>query len=215
MKLFSKINNFRGYTLLGMLGNICFILFIIITMLYYHNYLSTGVVRPWVETIAYSTEVLGFILMAGNVVGYMSKLRFRLLLKISMAVYFVIEFVIMIMDLNIIDAGTFYSPSSKVIIIIHCVFSAFVCMTYMTLDTSSNLMQAAVIITCIIMLLAVFSIVFKVRLYISVLTNSVAYIVLYSMILFFDKRERITVDCYGDIAKVYEDSTLFSDSDKK
>ena len=211
MKLFNKINTFRGFTLLGLLSNCCFILFIIITMLYYQSFLSTGKVRVWVEVIAYSTEVLGFILMAGNVIGYMSKLRFRLLLKIAMAVYFVTEFVIMIMDLNVIDAGTFYTPASKVVIIVHCVFSAFVCMTYISLDTSSNLMQSAVIIACIIMLLAVFSIAFNVRLYASVLINSIAYIVLYSLILFFDKRERITVDCYGDVAKVYEDSTLFSD----
>ena len=211
MKLFSKINNFRGYTLLGLLANCCFVLFIIITMIYYNNFLHTGKVRPWVETIAYSTEVLGFILMAANVVGYMSKLRFRILLKIAMSVYFVAEFAIMIMDLNIIDAGTFYTPASKVVIILHCVFSAFVCMTYISLDTSSNLLQASVIISCIIMLLAVFAIVFNVRLYASVLINCVAYIVLDSMLLFFHKRESITVDCYGDAAKVYEDSTLFSD----
>lgn len=214
MKIFNKINNFRGFTILGLLANISFVMFIIVTMLYYQNYLHTAKVRPPVEAVAYFFEVFGFILMAANVTGYLSKIRFRLLFKIAISVYFIVEFAIMILDLNIIDAGTFYTPASKVLIITHCVFSAFVCMTYVSLDTSSNYLQASVIISCIMMLLAVFAIVFNVRLYASVLVNTIAYIVLDSLILFFCKQEKISVDCHGDVAKIYEDSTLFSKDNK-
>ncbi len=211
MKFFNKINNFKGFTILGLIANACFVLFIIVTMLYYRNYLSTGKIRIWVETIAYSCEVIGFILMSANVIGYISKLRSAILMKIAMSVYFIVEFVIMIMDLNIIDAGEFYTPASKVLIITHCVFSAFVGMTYILLDSSSKQLQASVIISCFIMLTAVFSIVFNVRVYASVLINSIAYIVLFALILFFYKRERIYVDCYEEDGNDYTDSTFFSD----
>ena len=213
MNRFNRINNFRGYTKIGLLSNLMFVLFIIVTMIYYSYYLRTGNISAIVEFIAYSIEVSGFLLMAVSVVGYAVKLSDRLLLKIFMSLYFVVEFIIMIFDFNVIDVSEFYTPASKALILSHCVFSVFVIMCYLQLETNSKQIQYAVSIAAVISMLASFSIVFNVRVYASVLVNSLAYIVLYSLVLFFDKRDEIYVDCHGDVAKVYEDKGFFDDEE--
>lgn len=210
-RLYQKFNNFRGYTKIGLCSNIMFVLFIIVTMIYYSYYIRTGNIIPFVEAIAYTIEVSGFILMAVSVVGYAVKLRFRMLLKVFMALYFLTEFIIMICDFNIIDVSKFYTPASKVLILSHCIFSAFVIMCYLQLETSNKNIQYAVSAAAVISMLASFSIVFNVRVYASVLVNSIAYIVMYTLILFFDSKDMIYVDCHGDVAKVYEDNTFFDD----
>lgn len=214
MSRFEKINNFRGYTKIGLLSNLMFVLFIIVTLIYYSYYLRTGNIVPVVEGFAYAIEVSGFLLMVCSVVGYAVRLRYRLLLKIVMSLYFLVEFAIMICDFNLIDVSEFYTPASKVLILSHCVFSAFTVMCYLQLETHSTCIQTAVTIAAVICMLASFSIVFNVRVYASVLVNSVAYIVLYSLILFYDKRELIYVDCHGDEAKVYEDTGFFDEDNK-
>lgn len=215
MKKFSNINTFRGYTKVGLAANISFVLFIIVTMIYYAYYLRTGNIVPAVEAVAYSIEVIGFVLMIFSVIGYAVKLRFLMPLKVAMIVYFLVEFAIMICDFNVIDVSEFYTPASKVLIISHCIFSAAVSMFYMLLSPDKTCMQAACALTAIIMMLATFSIVYNVRVYASVLVNSFAYIILYSLILAFDKREMIEVNCHGDVARVYEDSGFFDDEEKK
>ena len=212
MKKIEKLNSFRGFTFIGLLANSLFILFIIVTMIYYANYIRTGTIIPIVEGIAYSIEVMGFVLMLVSIVGYSVKLRFRLPLKIAMSIYFLTEFIFMICDFNLIDVSEFYSPASKAVIIGHCIFSAAISMFYMQLDSDKKCLQIAVSVTAVIMMLASFAIVYNVRVYASILVNSFAYIVLYSSILFFDKREMIYANCHGDIAKVYEESDFFNDN---
>ena len=85
-------------------------------------------------------------------------------------------------------------------------------MFYMQLDSDKKCLQIAVSVTAVIMMLASFAIVYNVRVYASILVNSFAYIVLYSSILFFDKREMIYANCHDDIAKVYEESDFFNDN---
>lgn len=215
MNFLKKINSFRGYTKVGLASNLSFIIFIIITMIYYSYYLHTGKILPVVEIIAYSIEIIGFMLMILAAIGYCVKLRFRLSLKIAMVLYFLVEFIIMICDFHLIDAEEFYSPASKGLIIFHCVFSAIVAMFYMQLDSQKNCMQVSAAVTAVIMMLASFSIVFEVRVYASVLVNSFAYVFMYGSVLFYDKREMIDVDCHGDVAKVYEYNGFFEDDDKK
>ncbi len=210
----SKLNTFKGYTIIALASNILFVLFIIITMTYYAYYLRTGNIVRVVEAIAYTMEVLGFILMLASVMGYISKLRGRLLLKIGMSVYFVVEFIIMICDFNVIDAEEFYTPTSKILIISHCVFSAAVALLYMGLEKNRICLQIAVAVSAIIMMLGVFSIVYNVRVYASVLINSIAYIVMYSLILAFYGRQLLEVDCYGEPDKLYDDSSFFNDGKK-
>lgn len=209
-----KFNTFKGYTIIGLLSNIFFVLFIIITMIYYSYYLKTSnIVKP-VENIAYSIEVIGFILMLASVMGYIARLRDRLLLKIGMAVYFITEFAIMICDFNVIDAKDFYKPASKVLIIGHCIFSAVVMLSYMQLETKKTCLQICCGICAVIMMFGCFSIVYNVRIYASVLINSFVYILFYALVLMLYSRQMIEVDCHGDVARVYEDSSIFDDSNK-
>ena len=211
MEKFNKINSFRGYTKIGLIANIMFVIFIIVTMIYYAYYRRTGNIVVPVEVIAYSIEVGGFLMMLVSVVGYGVKLRFRHFLKVCMAIYFVVEFVIMICDFNLIDVEDFYTPASKILIIGHCVFSAIVVMSYLQLEPNKTCIQIAVTISAVLMMLGTFAIVLGVRVYASVLVNSFAYIILYSLILVFHSREMIDVDCHGDVAKVYEDDGFFED----
>ncbi|MDO5560538.1 MAG: hypothetical protein Q4F95_13240 [Oscillospiraceae bacterium] len=210
----NKINTFKGYTILGLLANISFVLFIIITMIYYSYYVkSNNIIKP-VETAAYTIEVSGFILMLASVMGYIARLRDRLLLKIGICIYFVMEFAIMICDFNIIDAEDFYKPASKVLIIGHCIVSAVIVMLYMELETKKTCLQVCCAVSAVIMLLGSFSIVYKVRVYASVLVNAFSYILFYLLILMLYNRQKIEVDCHGDVARVYEDSSIFDDSNK-
>ncbi len=212
-----KFNTFKNYTKIALLSNILFVVFIIFTMIYYWYYLKTGNIVGVVEAIAYFIEASGFILLMVSTVGFVVNLRFRLLLKIAMILYFLVEFIIMIFDFNVINASEFYSPASKVLIISHCVFSALVVLFYMMLDPDKKCLQIACAISAIIMMLASFSIVFNVRVYASVLVNSISYVILLSLIRFFDNREMIDVDFCDDVAKVYEDSnsTLFENEKLK
>ncbi len=206
-----KFNNFKGYTKIGLTANILFIVFIIVTMIYYAYYLRTGNIVRVIEAVAYTIEISGFLLMLVSVVGYAVKLRFRHFLKGCMAVYFIVEFIIMICDFNLIDAHEFYTPASKLLIIGHCVFSTIVIMSYMQLETTKTCLQIAVAISSVMTMCGSFAIVFGVRVYASVLVNCFAYVVLYTMILIFYNREMIDVDCHGDVARVYEDSDFFDD----
>lgn len=206
-----KLNTFESYTKIALLSNILFVVFIIFTMIYYSYYLRTGNIVPVVEGIAYTIECAGFILLMTATIGYVVNLRFRLPLKISMVIYFLVEFSIMIMDFNVIDAEEFYSPASKLLIISHCVFSSVTALLYMYLDPEKKCMQILCGISSIIMMCASFSIVFNVRVYASVLVNSFALIILFGGVLFFTKREMIYADFHDDVAKVFEDngSTIF------
>lgn len=214
MNRLDKLKSFRGITSAGLLSNSMFVLFIIVTLIYYSYFMRTGNIVPVVEVIAYSIEVLGFLLMAATVVGYFVKLRDRMPLKIAMALYFLTEFIIMICDFNLIDVSEFYSPASRILILSHCIFSAVVVMFYLQLDNTSKSLQISVSVAAVLCVLASFSIVFNVRVYASVLVNSIAYIVLYTLILHFEKREQIFVDCYDDVPRVYEESSFFEDENK-
>jgi len=206
-----KLNTFESYTKIALLSNILFVFFIIFTLLYYSYYLRTGNTNAVVEFIAYTIECSGFIILLTATVGYVVNLRFRMPLKIAMIIYFLTEFSIMILDFNVIDAEEFYTPASKVLIISHCIFSSVVALLYMYLDPEKKCLQISCGIASVIMMLASFSIVFRVRVYASVLVNSIAYIFLFASILFFTKKEMIYADFHDDQAKVYEDdsSTIF------
>lgn len=212
MNRLEKLKSFTGITKIGLVSNLMFVLFIIVTLLYYSYYMRTGNIVRVVEVIAYAIEVAGFVLMATAAVGFCVQLRDRKVLKTAVSLYFLTEFILMICDFNLIDVSEFYTPASKVLIITHCVFSAAVVMSYIQIDPDSKQNQTAAAVSSVICMLGTFSIVFDVRVYASVLVNSVAYIVLYSLLLFYSSRELIHADCYGDENIDYSNISTFDDS---
>lgn len=203
--------NIKRTVLLGLLANISFVVFIIICMIYYAYNRRTGEICYVVDAVAYIVEAIGFILMFVSIFGQINILRERKLYKISMAVYWIIELSIMIFDFNLLDTDEFYNPTSKVLIIGHCVFSVLVCLTSLTLDLRKTCLEVCTGVAAVIIMLGMVSIIYDVRLYASVLINAIAYIFLNAAILEMLRRESIEIDCHGDKARVAEFSSSFFD----
>lgn len=209
-----RFHNPKGYIKIGLIANIMFVLFIIICMVYYKIFSKTDQPNYFIETIAYLLESFGFVFMLGSFVGFISILRDCRLLKVSTCIYFAVELVMIILDFNIFDVSQFYNPCSKALVIGHCIFSAFVCMTFMDLDKKNTKLQLIVAIASGIILLGVFAIAYNVRVYASILINSFAYIFLYSSLLHLIKMEDIEFNCHGDNAKVTVYKSSFFDEKK-
>jgi len=206
-----KIFNFKNCIIMGIYSNIMFILFIIICLFYYDIYGNSGIASTPFEIIAFTVETLGFILMAISIFGIILIVRQRMIMKILMAIYLVVEVVIMFADFGFLSPGNWYNGYSKVLIILHAIFSATVCLSYMSLDYKKIPFQIIVGIASCIMLAGMFCIIFNIRIYASVLTNSVAYLFLYVAMIIQLNLEILQVDCYGDKANVVEYKSSFFD----
>lgn len=206
-----KLINFKNFIIMGIYSNIMFILFIIICLFYYDLYGNSGIASTPFEIIAYTVEALGFILMSISIIGIILVVRQRMIMKVLMAVYLVLEVVIMLADFQFLSLGDWYNGYSKVLIISHAIFSAFVCLSYMSLDYKKIPFQIIVGIASCIMLAGMFCIIFNIRIYASVLTNSFAYLFLYIAMLIQLNLEVLQVDCYGDRATVAEYKSSFFD----
>jgi len=197
--MFQKINNIKGYLKIGILSNGLFILFIVVCLIYYDIYLKTEIQSDIVEGIAYGLEALGFILMCVYIIGFIGKLRDRKLLKGALIVYYITELCIILMDFNFLDIEDAYNPSSKILIISHAVFSGLVCFSHITLDPQKLSMQIATAVCTIVTLMGTFCIVYGTRVYVSILINSIAYVIYYSWVLYLVSRESVYIDCHGDV----------------
>ncbi len=211
-----KLFTLKGYFGCGLAANICFVIFIIITVIYYSVFLKTNKSFILVDTIAYIFESMGFILLAGSTLGLISVMRDRKLMKTAMSVYFFVELLLVILDLNIIGKN-FFDATNKAVIIIHCIFSIGVCCTYLSLEPKKKCLEVLVALISVLMASGIFCIVYNSRVYVSVLINCIAYIIFDTAIIKMLQLEYIEVDCYGDTVSVIEvdSSTLFDDSDKK
>lgn len=202
----------KGYFKCGLAANICFVVFIIVTVGYYTFFLNTKKTFLLFDGIAYFFEMMGFILLSGSTLGLISVMRDRKLMKVSMSVYFFVELILVILDLNIIGTD-FFDATNRVVIILHCIFSVFVCTTYLSLEPKKRCLEIVVGIASVIMATGIFCVVFDSRVYVSILINCIAYIVLDTALINMLKLEYIEVDCYGDTVSVIEvdSSTLFDD----
>ena len=122
-------------------------------------------------------------------------------LKIAFSVYIVEEAVMMIIELNSYRLD-FYKPYSLALAIIHSVFSAVVCFSFLSLDPDKKQFEVIVIICIGIILGGMLGNVMGIRIYFSIFTNSIAFTILFGSIKFMLKRETIEIDCYGDKATV-------------
>ena len=129
-------------------------------------------------------------------------------LKIAYSVYIVTEAVMMTLELNSYRID-FYKPYSLLLAIVHSIFSAMVCFAFLTFDPDKKSYEIIIIICIGIMLGGMLGNVIGIRIYFSIFTNAIAFLLLFSSIKYMLKREIIEIDCYGDKARVAEYKSTF------
>lgn len=198
----------RGLTY-GMVGNLFFIAFSLVCLIYYNIYDPAKISSRIIEIIAYTVETLGFLSLMLGMIDINRSVRMRPMLKFGFPVYILVELVMMILELNSYQIE-FYKPYSLLLAVIHAVFSAAVCFTFLSLDPGKSCLEVAVTICFGVILGGMLGNVIGIRIYFSILTNAVAYAGLFSAIRYMYCREMIEIDCHGDKARVAEyDSSFF------
>ena len=198
----------RGLTY-GMVGNLFFIAFSLVCLIYYNIYDPAKISSRIIEIIAYTVETLGFLSLMLGMIDINRSVRMRPMLKFRFPVYILVELVMMILELNSYQIE-FYKPYSLLLAVIHAVFSAAVCFTFLSLDPGKSCLEVAVTICFGVILGGMLGNVIGIRIYFSILTNAVAYAGLFSAIRYMYCREMIEIDCHGDKARVAEyDSSFF------
>lgn len=193
---------------LGLIGNILFIIFSAICYVYYLIFDPESGFVKFLEILAYICEFSGFGTLIASDILIIKTARMRNWLKICFSLYIVIEAVMMTLELNSYKVN-FYKPYSLLLAIVHSVFSAAVCFSFLTLDPDKKPYEIISIICIGIMLGGMFGNIIGIRIYFSIFTNAVAFTILFSSIKYMMKREIIEIDCYGDRARVAEYRSTF------
>lgn len=200
----------------GLVGNILFVAFGLICLLYYYTYNAESIFSKIIEFIAYCTEFMGFGLLIYADYLLIASLRLRRMLKVCFSAYIVLESVMMFLELNAYNF-TFYQPYSLTLAIVHAVVSAAACFAFLQLDPDNTKYEVA-IITCIALILAgMLGNILGIRVYFSIMASALGFVVLFGAIHYLRSREEIEIDCYGDRANVavFNSSTLFNDPEIK
>ncbi|MBP0967491.1 MAG: hypothetical protein J5722_07650 [Oscillospiraceae bacterium] len=207
----------RSYTLtdcmkMGRLANILFIVFIVISLIYYAVFSKTGKFFIPFEVVAFSIEGAAFVLFAVSAVWLDRLVRARGVMKVLLIVYITVEVALMLLEFGLVP---FLSPIGKsmLLIILHVIFSAGVSLSLLMLDPQNKRLQTIVIITTGIILAGMLTAAADYRVYASILVNALAYIVFFSAMVRQLALEEMDIDCYGDKAEVSEiPSTMFADT---
>ena len=207
----------RSYTLtdcmkMGRLANILFIVFIVISLIYYAVFAKTGKFFIPFEVVAFSIEAIAFVLFAVCAVWLDRLVRARGVMKVLLIVYITVEVALMLLEFGLVP---FLSPIGKsmAFIIAHVIFSAGVSLSLLMLDPQNKRLQTIVIITTGIILAGMLTAAADYRVYASILVNALAYIVFFSAMVRQLALEEMDIDCYGDTAEVSEiSSTMFADT---
>ena len=213
----SREHRNRPYTVIdcmhmGRLGNILFVIFIVICLIYHYSFSNRGHIVFLFEFFAYLVETAGFTLFTIGVVWLSKLVRFRKPMKILLITYIVIEAVLMLMEFKLL-LPKLYNPLSIPLICLHSIFSAGVAFSLLSLDPQNKHLQWYVVITCSIMLAGMLLGLAGYRAYASVLLNAFAYIFFFTAMERQLRLEEMDIDCYGDKARVAKfESTMFSDS---
>lgn len=198
-----------GYGLnLGLAGNIMFIIFSAVCYIYYIIYKPDSTFAKVLEITAYIFEFSGFASLVLSDILISKTARMRNWLKIGFSLYIITEAVMMTLELNSYRID-FYKPYSMLLAIIHSVFSAAVCFSFLTLDPDKKPYEVITIICIGIMLGGMMGNVIGIRIYFSIFTNAIAFTLLFASIKYMLKREIIEIDCYGDRARVAEYRSTF------
>ncbi len=192
----------------ALFGNIFFILFAITCFIYYYAFGSIGIIVKSIEITAYVFEGIGFILNLISAIYFFRTVRARLPMKIGYCIYVIVELVMMVLELNSYQI-LFYKPYSLPLAIVHSLFSAGVCFTFLLLEPKTTCLEIIVTVAVGIMFFGMMGNIFGIRIYFSILTNAFAYVVLFGTVIFFIRQEKIEIDCYGDNARVVKYKNTF------
>lgn len=201
---------------LGLIANLLFVAFIIICLIYYYSLARKGnYVIPF-ETVAYTTEMLGFALFILAVVRTDKLVRARGLMKVLLPVYIAVEVMLMLLEFGLfpkVFPFTYYNGLSMWLIIVHVLFSAGVSLSLLQMEPGNKRLQVIVGITCGVILAGMLTAVSGARVYTSILINAFAYIFFFAAMRQLLRIEEVQVDCHGDRAQESSFSTtMFSDS---
>ncbi|MCQ2406981.1 MAG: hypothetical protein MJ065_00415 [Oscillospiraceae bacterium] len=205
----------RPYTLkdcmrFGRIANILFVVFIVVCLVYYYSFSKRGSYFIPFEVIAYTIEATAFALFTLSVVWMDSLVRARGLMKVAMIVYILTEIILMLLEFGLLQFIP-YNGLKLSVIIVHVLFSAAVSFSLLMLEPQNKRVQRIVGITTIIILAGMLPGIVGYRVYASILINAFAYIFFFTAAERLLDLEEISVDCYGDQAKVTEfDSTMFA-----
>lgn len=198
--------------LFGMLGNLFFVAFGLICLLYYYTYYGVSIHSRILEVAAYCVEVFGFGLLIYSDYLLIASARFRRLMKISFTAYIILEALMMVLELNSAYLS-FYEPYSLPLAIVHAVVSAAACFSFLQLDADNTRFEVVIVAAIAAILAGMFGNILGIRIYFGIIINALSFAFLFGSILFLMKRGDIDIDCYGDRARVAEFSSesLFND----
>ena len=192
----------------GLIGNILFIVFALICIVYYKTYDGSSAFTKILEGLAYLSEICGFFALAYADYMIISSARLRTKMKIAFTLYIVFEVVMMILELNSYKFE-FYKPYSTGLAIFHSLVSAAVCFTFIELDPGNKKFEGLIIICIGMIFCGMFGSNLHIRIYFGILINAFAFALLFAGIRYLTNRDEIEIDVYGDRATVNEYSSEF------
>lgn len=197
---------------MGRLANILFIVFIIVSVLYYYTLGKKGKAFIPFEVFAFSIEATAFVLFAVCAVWLDRLVRARGIMKGLLIAYIAVEVGLMLLEFGVFPSIQ-YVGLSMPLIILHVLFSAGVSLSLLMLDPQNKRLQTIVIITTVIILAGMLTHAAGYRVYASILVNAFAYIFFFTAMLRNLALDELDIDCYGDQARVSEiPSTMFADT---
>ena len=207
----------KKYTLMdcmkmGRMANILFIIFIIVSVLYYYTLGKEGKGFIPFEVFAFSIEGIAFMLFTICAVWLDRLVRARGIMKGLLIAYIAVEVGLMLLEFGVFPSIR-YVGLSVPLIIAHVIFSAGVSLSLLMLDPQNKKLQTIVIVTTAVILAGMLTCAAGYRVYASILVNAIAYIIFFTAMVRELALEELDIDCYGDQAKVSEiSSTMFADT---
>ena len=200
----------------GLIGNLLFVAFGLICLLYYKTYNYTSFHSRFLEVAAYSAEFMGFGLLLYSDWLFVKSIRFRRLLKVSFTIYIFLEAIMMILEINAYKIEG-YEPYSLPLAMAHAVVSGLVAFSFLQLDPENVRWEFSIGLCFTMIVAGMLGNILGVRVYFSIITNAVGFAILFAMMKFFRDRDQIEIDCYGDKANEmqFTGSTLFNEADDK
>lgn len=187
----------------GLLGNLLFIGFALVCIIYHITYDPESVISDFIAAIAYLVEFCGFAVLLFSDYLIWNSVRDRKFLKIGFLVYIFFEAVMMVMEINSYNIK-FYEPYSMGLAIFHTLISAAICFSFLQFDKDNKKYEYLIIGCIALILVGMFGKIIGIRIYFSILINAISFSLLFGGIRYLTNRGEIDIDCHGDNAKPAE-----------